>query len=333
MTIHEMLPIYRLVSGCDYHRILLPFGYAGYDFNNCSNMTTEKLRTFKGIVFNRTPLTVKAETLIKLKNEYGTKVIMDLDDYWELYKGHYLYQRWMLSKTPERIKAYMGVADIVTCTTERLAEKARAYNKNVHVIPNALPFGLDDQFSDSKTPTDKTRFGFVGGTSHVADMRVIGPVFQHFNHIDFTYCGYTERSKEAVKIKDTCSNNMKNPNFKTVGQAPLDKYMNGYNGIDCCVAPLVDEEFNKYKSNLKVLEAGLKKCAIICSPNACYTDTVPDSVVTYCKSIKDWKEAIKKHQDLAYTKERGEKLYQWVKDNYNLIEVNKKRAEIYEKFI
>lgn len=326
----KILPLYRLSSGCDYHRVLLPLGFAGYDFNLIKDMTTEKLRGFKVIYFNRTPLNVPAETIKKLKSEYGMKVVMDLDDYWELYPKHYLHKKWEESKTPERIKQYMAVSDEVVCTTERLATKIREFNPNVHVFPNAMPLGTTDQYAFNRTESTKTRFGFVGGTSHTEDMRTIFPVFQHYNHLDFTFYGFIPKNPEALRIAAYCSNNFKNPYYKSMPQVPLDKYMYGYDNLDCCIAPLVDEEFNKYKSNLKVLEAGLKKCALICSPIACYTDTVPDDMVTYCKSIKDWKIAIKQHQDLAYTRERGEKLHKWVIENYSLEEINKPRMALLE---
>lgn len=331
--LEKILPLYKLSSGCDYHRLLLPLGFAGYDFTSIGTLTTEKLKEFKILTFNRIPLTVSTTALLKLREKYDTKIVMDIDDYWELYKDHYLYDSWMKTKTPERIVSFLQIADSVTCTTERLASKIRPINPNVAVIPNAMPFGFDDQFGFRRAEVTKTRFGFVGGTSHVSDMKSIQPVFQHYKHLDFTFCGYTERSKEAIKIRNICSNNGTNPNFKAVNQAPLDKYMYGYDNLDCCIAPLVEEEFNKYKSNLKVLEAGLKKCAIICSPNPCYTDTVPDTVVTYCKSIKDWKEAVRKYQDLAYTREKGEALYDWVNQNYNLAEINKLRTQLYETLL
>jgi len=326
----KILPIYKMTSGCDYHRILLPLGYMGYDFSLVQDMTTEKLQSFKIITFNRTPGGVNPQALRVLKSK-GAKIILDLDDYWYLYAGHYLNKHWVENKVPETIIQMIKIADVVTCTTERLASKIRFLNSNVVVIPNALPFiNHGDQFTSTKTASSTTRFGFVGGTSHKGDLMSIAPVFQYFNQLNFSYCGFSPRSKEAIGIQTLCSNSGKNLNYKSVDMAPLDKYMYAYDNLDCCIAPLLPEEFNKYKSNLKVLEAGLKKCALICSPNECYTDTVPAEVVTYCKSVKDWKEAIKKHQDLDYTKNRGEKLHEWVKANYSLEEVNKQRLQLYE---
>jgi hypothetical protein len=294
--------------------------------------TPEMFSKIRVVYFNRILAKTSPEELQKLKAIYNIKVVMDLDDYWYLYPTHYLYKTWMASNVPDRTEKFMRIADVITCTTERLASKIRPINDNIHVLPNATP--LRGQFlpAEANYTPKGTRFGFVGGTSHLGDLRIIAPVFQTFSQLDFTLAGYTGRG-DSEKMRNTCSNYGKNLNFKTTPMIPLDKYMEAYNSLDCCIAPLMEEDFNAYKSNLKVIEAGSKRCALICSPNKCYTDTVPDDVVTYCKSIKDWKEAIRKHQDIGYTKERGEKLYNWVKANYSLTDVNVKRLDLLKSLI
>ena len=330
MTIKDLLLLLKPGSGCDYHRLVLPLGYAGYDFNNGVGLTTEKLRGFKAIVFNRVPLNVKPETLKDLRAQYGHKIWIDIDDYWVLPEFHYLKRGWAKSDVTGRIMQFIKMADIVTCTTDRLASKIKDLNDKVSVIPNSLPFIEHSQFTFTRQPADYVRFGFVGGASHLRDVRQLIPVFQQYSQLPFKFCGYSERNGEAVKMADVFSNNGRNKNYTQVNMQPLDHYLYGYDDIDVCIAPLEDIEFNKYKSNLKVLEAGLKKCAIVCSPNACYTDTVPDNIATYAKSIKDWKEAFKKHMDKDYVKEQGEKVYEWVKQNYNLPEVNEARLKLIE---
>lgn len=328
MNLDKLFPIIKPGSGCDYHRIVLPLEHLGYDFKLLEGLTTEKFKTFTALMFNRVPKKAKLDSLLEVRKQYGTKVIADFDDFWELQPSHYLYTHWKEEKLAEKMKAFMEISDVVTCTTQRLADKIAALNQKVIVVPNAMPVNTEDQFKDRKTPTTETRFGFVGGVSHAGDLKMIWPVFQHYNHLNFTFCGYSETSPQAKRMEDTCSNNKKNPNYKREFIKPLDKYMESYDNLDCCIAPLTDDYFNQFKSNLKVLEAGIKRCAIICSPNPCYTDTVPDNLVTYCKTIKDWKEAFRKHKDLNYTQEKGHALYDWVITNYNLEDANKTRLNI-----
>lgn len=330
MNIKDLLVLFKPGSGCDYHRLALPLGYAGYDFINGKDLTVEKLQGFKAIAYNRIPLNIKTQTLVDLRAKYGHKIWMDVDDHWVLPSRHYLRAAWKKGQVTERIKDLLKIADVVTCTTQRLGDKVKEFNENVVVIPNSLPFIEHSQFTYVRQPADYVRFGFVGGASHLYDVRQIFPVFQHYNHMHFKYCGYSQINDHAKRMADAFSNNGKNKNYTQIDMQPLDMYLHGYDDIDVAIAPLEDVEFNKYKSNLKILEAGLKKCGIICSPNACYTDTVPDDIVTYARSIKDWKAAFKQYMDKDYAKERGEKLYEWVKQNYNLVEVNEKRLKLLE---
>ena len=329
MTVKEMLILFKPGSGCDYHRMALPYGYMGYDFSNGLNLTPEKVAGFKCIAFNRVPLNIDPDTIKRYKDNGGL-VLMDVDDYWILPSNHYLKSGWAKAGVSERIMKLLEIATVVTCTTERLASKVKEFNENALVIPNSLPFINHSQFTYTRQPSEHVRFGFVGGSSHLFDVRQIGPIFQHYSQLPFKFCGYSEKNDQAKKMDLVFSNYGKNKNYTHLEMQPLDKYLYGYDDIDVAIAPLEDNEFNKYKSNLKILEAGLKKCAIICSPNACYTDTVPDNIVTYAKSIRDWKEAFKQYKDKDFAKERGEKVYEWVKQYYEMGEVNKLRSKLLE---
>lgn len=319
----KILPLYIPTTGCDYHRIMLPFQERGYELRKYS---LEELEKVKMLVFNRY-IHQKEEVVTALKKDFGITFVQDMDDYWELYPTHYLFQTWKQNKTKEKMLWHMAQAVLTICSTERLAKKVEQLGFNTAVIPNSIPFS--GQFLPNRGEyTGPVRFGFVGGTSHLGDIHSIAYAIQAFPQLNFTLAGFTEKSSQCLGMARILGHHGKNPNFRTIGVKSLDTYMESYDTIDCCIAPLMDVEFNKYKSNLKVLEAGAKKCAIICSANECYTDTVPDDIVTYCKSIKDWKQAIKKHSDRAYTKERGEKLHDWVKTNYNMAEVNPKRFKL-----
>ncbi|MEJ0081553.1 MAG: hypothetical protein WDM78_11560 [Puia sp.] len=93
--------------------------------------------------------------------------------------------------------------------------------------------------------------------------------------------------------------------------------MTSYNEIDVALAPLVDNEFNSCKSELKLIEAGVKKIPVIATNLPPFSD-VQAQGVTLCKSTRDWKLAIKKFRDdPEYVKEQGELVYQWVKANRN----------------
>lgn len=111
-------------SGCDYHRIVIPF--------NNNNFQPKK----DVVVFNRIH-SKGAEYVLSLKRQ-GVKIVVDLDDFYQLNPEHYLAS--LYESNTHAIVAMVKLADVVIVTTEYLAYKIRHLNRNVVVIRNALPF-------------------------------------------------------------------------------------------------------------------------------------------------------------------------------------------------
>jgi glycosyltransferase involved in cell wall biosynthesis len=104
---------------------------------------------------------------------------------------------------------------------------------------------------------------------------------------------------------------------------------------DIAIAPLADNSFNKMKSNLKQVECWTRKLPVICSDIPPYN--VHGKHLENCILIpneknahKYWVKYLKRlilNPDLR--KQIGEQLYNDFKDEYNLVNVTKKRAEFY----
>jgi len=105
---------------------------------------------------------------------------------------------------------------------------------------------------------------------------------------------------------------------------------------DIVLAPLADNEFNKMKSNLKQVECWTRKLPIVCSDIPPYN--VHGRHMENCVLIPSAKNAKKYWQkylkrlilDADLRKQLGEQLYEDFKEEYNLAEVTKKRAEFYK---
>ncbi len=100
------------------------------------------------------------------------------------------------------------------------------------------------------------------------------------------------------------------------------------------------------KSQLKVIEAGFYKKAIIASDLGPYTIDLKHALkqgeftdgnallVEEKRNHSDWAYNIKKLiQNPSWAKELGERLYETVKDTYSLQNVTKARAEFYKSLI
>ncbi len=113
----------------------------------------------------------------------GIIVIVDLDDYWLPTKEHPIHSIIVQNKIDEKIKANLKVASYVTTTTEIFAEEIKKLNKNVMVFPNAIN-PKEPQFNQPTPPSDKIRVGWLGGSSHLHDLALLGDFVQKNSDIN-----------------------------------------------------------------------------------------------------------------------------------------------------
>lgn len=138
--------------------------------------------------------------------------------------------------------------------------------------------------------------------------------------------------------------NIANEPYRRVWTKHISTYATNYNLFDISLAPLEENIFNKVKSQLKVIEAGFHKKAIIAQNFGPYQIDLKDSVkfgggfdltgnsilVDSSKNHKDWHGAIKKlinNPDVVKTLQ--ENLHETVKDTYSINKVTEKRRELY----
>jgi len=155
---------------------------------------------------------------------------------------------------------------------------------------------------------------------------------------------YPDYVKFLVQFKEDKSFDDSNMPYRRVWTKSINQYAKNYNLFDVSLAPLVDNKFNLYKSQLKVIEAGFHKKAIIAQNYGPYTIDLVSAIksggeidpngncllVDPSKNHKQWQKYVKKLIDNPQmVKDLGEKLYETVKDKYNLNNVTKTRGEIY----
>jgi glycosyltransferase involved in cell wall biosynthesis len=148
-------------------------------------------------------------------------------------------------------------------------------------------------------------------------------------------------------VDDANYNTVDKP-YRRIWTKAINQYANGYNNFDVALAPLNESSFNKYKSQLKVIEAGFHKKALIAQNYGPYQIDLINGIdkggavnsngncllVDAAKNHKQWAKYAKKLIDSPQMiKDLGEKLYETVKDKYDLNNVTKTRSEIYKNLI
>ena len=137
-----------------------------------------------------------------------------------------------------------------------------------------------------------------------------------------------------------------NEPYRRVWTKPISTYATNYNLFDISLAPIEENIFNKVKSQLKVIEAGFHKKALIAQNYGPYQIDMLDAyerggtinpngngfLVDSVKNHKDWFEHLKRLiKNPQLIPQLGNNLYETVKNTYSIEAATKLRREIYKR--
>jgi len=345
-------------------------------------------------IHNNVPFEKNLERIEWLKKE-GIIVVIDIDDFWSPDMRHPMFLQIRASQLPKMKVDLLKSASYLTTTTSVFKKTLETTLglKNVYVFPNAIDEN-ESQFKPNPIPSDKIRFGWLGGSSHSHDIELlrdgISTTYSSYkDKVQFLLCGYDLRGtvteidqltkqqrKRDIKPEETVwykyekifTNDYRalDPEyvnflklFKEIDYNDIDKpyrrrwtkdiksYATNYNHFDVSLAPLVDTWFNNNKSQLKAIEAGFHKKALIasaCNPylidliNAVdegkFNDNGNALLVLPSKNHKDWGKHMKRLIDNPnMIEDLGNRLYETVKDKYSLRKVNSDRVEFFKTIL
>lgn len=159
-------------SGCSYYRCVLPaqgLAQRGHDVFASTEMPDEWRDTADVIVGQRVCLPGPTVRWQALAREGRAKLVLEIDD--DLFNIHPSSKKaaafFAIPEIRDNLAANLRVADVVTVTTEHLAEEMAVYNPTVVVLPNCVPAALLEH-----TPTrreDVVTIGWGGTETHQID--------------------------------------------------------------------------------------------------------------------------------------------------------------------
>jgi glycosyltransferase involved in cell wall biosynthesis len=163
---------------------------------------------------------------------------------------------------------------------------------------------------------------------------------QNYSIIDLDYKNF------LLKFTQETYEGEENQSYLRVWTKPVTSYAKNYSKFDISLAPIKNHVFNLMKSQLKVIEAGFYKKAIIASNLGPYTIDLKHAInkngfgsgnallVDENNNKYDWGKYIEKlMKNPNLITDLGESLYETVKDKYSLITVTNNRAEFYKSII
>jgi glycosyltransferase involved in cell wall biosynthesis len=155
-----------------------------------------------------------------------------------------------------------------------------------------------------------------------------------------------EYKKYLLQYTQESYPNELNEAYVRVWTQPVTSYAKNYSKFDISLAPIKNHMFNRMKSQLKVIEAGFYKKAIIASNVGPYTIDLKHCLehgnfvdgnallVNENRNHSDWAKYIEKLlKNPNMVKDMGERLYETVKDKYDLNNVTKDRSSFYKSVI
>jgi glycosyltransferase involved in cell wall biosynthesis len=202
-----------------------------------------------------------------------------------------------------RLRRACELADRVVVTTEPLAEALQRYSGDVRVVPNRLPTEVWGMLRRVRRRGARPRVGWAGAPQHHGDLELLREVVEATaNEVDWVFFGMCPGFLQAhvCEMHDPVA-------FDAYPEklASLD--------LDLALAPLELNDFNRCKSNLRLLEYGVLGWPVIASDIEPYRDA---PVCRARNQARAWIRAIREriHEPEAAVRE-GEALREWVLAN------------------
>lgn len=331
--------------GCNYVRCALPSLYGGYKYNS-SYITGQpispeevmsKIDTYDVVVFHR-PEMVNHHELARLLQKSGKKIVYDNDDTAHLDETHPFY-KYDVDGTENDIQKYITLmdnfarnVDACSTTTEFLANEYRKLNKNVVVLPNCVD--PEDWPEPLRNESNKVRIGIVGSTAYTTDLNHVRDVIERLDareDVQLVLFGLwgSEKRKENPLVDKVYNkeyelwDSLKNvEHVEWCNHAEYHKKLNDLK-LDMMIIPRSDTYFNRCKSNVKFLEAGMLEIPCIAqgfpTNDSPYDNDINGENGILIKDNTKWEEEINRLvKDKELRREMGRKAKQYVLNNYHI---------------
>lgn len=284
---------------------------------NNERITLAQLSMFD-IVFMQRPFRPADKQLVTMCRDLKIPIWVDYDD--DLFNVQDDNPAAMHYQKPaqEIVKFCLENSTVVSVSTAHLKKQLEKYNKNIHVVQNAINFRL---FPMQKPSMRKICY-WRGSASHAGDVMEYGdaianPINAHSDWI-FRFIGNNPvGATHKITHKDS----------SYMHPMPVTAYFKTLAKIkpSLCIVPLSDNIFNRSKSNIAYLEATISGAATF-APD--WDEWKNPGCVRY-RSAENFQEGFKEIlSGRVNIRENILKAQQFVLANFNLISENSKRKMI-----
>lgn len=291
------------------------------------------------IVFQRPDEMVRVQAAGILKG-MGKKIVFENDDTYKIEDP--MKFGGGLKKRNKALDTCIELSDLVTTTTEYLANEYRQLNDNVVVLPNCVdPFDWPERIK--RNNGDKVRIGIVGSVSSNGDFDPVVPALKKLNERDditIVLFGLPKKDVDPKVSKLYKEEYAFWDQFNVEWQpfVPIYEYFDTLNDLrlDLMLIPRKDNYFNRCKSNIKFLEASMLEIPVIAQGfedgNSPYqADLDGENGVVVVDNDKWYEEICKLIDDKKLRRAMGKQAKKYVLNNYSIDKNAHKWVDAYKK--
>jgi glycosyltransferase involved in cell wall biosynthesis len=339
------------IMGGEYHRLIVPHSKMHLQGHEVSQMASidhvpeSQLSQFDIIIASRSISRIgNEENVWKILKRLGIPVIIDTDDHYQLSDSHVLKKEWKLNHRAEALIYNFSQADAIMVTTPYLKYVVSQFNKNVEVFPNTIDFEQPQFIPNPEIEAMKSELvniGWSGSVTHLEDLQLIeGEILSlnksPYKDYKFMLAGFYDGDSIWHKYEKIFTSNyiLDDNNYGRINAADVYSYAQAYNLMDIGLIPLRYNEFNRAKSELKMLEMGAFGLGVIVSDVESYQWMSKHGKNCLVAGKKDWYKAMRRLiENPELRKDLGSQLKEDVIKNSNEALWRKYRIEYYESII
>jgi glycosyltransferase involved in cell wall biosynthesis len=257
-----------------------------------------RIRDLDAVIVSRTAFDSRdaAESFVERARARGLPLVVDIDDAFHLMdESHPEFEAYR--PRLEALDLMLSAANEIWCSTSPLQNSLKERFEQTVLIPNSIDPRLWQTYRH--TENEPTREGgrklellYAGSATHGNDLAMITPVLDELARelpIRLTVVGIDPNVPSRPWIRRLSPGvNSIYPRF-----AP---WLRRHAALfDIGIAPLTDAPFNKYKSDLKILEYVAMGLVTVASASQPYLDSPAIDNDMLCSSSDDWKKQLRSY--------------------------------------
>jgi len=218
----------------------------------------------------------------RIRNAIGAKVVLEFDDYLPNLPTRHMGRNRVSTERVKLMRRAMEQSDWIVVSTTALAQEYSDWHPQIRVAHNGLPAGIWGQLAGQRRTSQKLRVGWAGGSSHTGDLAEIRILCKNLE--DEVHWVFMGMQPEGIKCEFHAG----------VEIAQYPQKLASLN-LDLALVPLEVNQFNRCKSNLRLLELGACGVPIVCTDIEPYQCDLP--VTRVQNRYQNWERAIRERMD------------------------------------